>query len=66
MQGVIDVTHIANIQNQLPAKATAIDFAGAILILNTLFDVLGFFTGWTTTIFNFAINLGIFFLGEIA
>jgi len=66
MQGVIDVTHISTIQKQLPAKATAVDFASIVLLFNTLFDVLGFFSGWATTIFNFAINLGIFFLGEIA
>lgn len=57
--------HASRLQKPLPAKATTIDLASWILILDTFFGVLGFLTGLATTAFNFAINLGLFFLGAL-
>ncbi len=58
--------HATRLNRPLPAKATALDLTGLVLLTNTLFNVLGYLTGWVTTFFNFAINLGLFFLGEVA
>ncbi len=58
--------HATRLQKPLPAMATGVDLTGLVLIANTFFNVLGFISGWVTTFFNFAINLGLFFLGEVA
>lgn len=58
--------HVSRLQKPLPAKAAAVDLTGLLLFTNTLFNVLGYFTSWVTTFFNFAINLSLFFFGELA
>jgi len=63
---VNNVKHRSRLQKPLPATATAIDLTSLVLLASTIFNVLGFFTDWITTFFNFAINLGLFFFGELA
>lgn len=58
--------HETRLQKPLPAKATTVDLTALVLLVNTAFNVLGFFTSLATTFFNFVINLGLFFLGAVA